>query len=77
MRAIRRAPETIGGVVIIAIAICALGFQNYRERLAYLNEWLASQDRLLDEYRTKLAQAGTQTEKLTAALADAESLPIG
>ena len=53
------------------------GFQHYRERLADLKERLASQDRLLTEYRAKLSganpeEAATQIEQLTAALAAAE-----
>ena len=47
-------------------------WDSYRERLAVLNERLASEDRLLTEYRTKLTEARTQIEKLTTALADAE-----
>jgi uncharacterized coiled-coil protein SlyX len=71
-RAIRGAPEGIVLVVLMGIGISGFGFQHYRERLADLNERLASQDRLLTEYRTKLTDAGTQIEKLTAALADVE-----
>ncbi len=72
VRAIRGAPETIGVMVIIAMAVSGFGFQHYRERLADLNGQLDVQDRLLTEYRTKLTEAGTQIEKLTATLADAE-----
>jgi hypothetical protein len=53
------------------------GFQHYRERLADLKERLASQDRLLIEYRARLSgvnpeEAATQIEQLTAALVAAE-----
>ena len=58
--------------MIVGIGISGFGFLHYRERVADLNGRLASQDRLLTEYRTKLTEAGTQIEKLTAALADAE-----
>ena len=49
-------------------------YEHYRERLADLKERLASQDRLLTEYRAKLSganpeEAATQIEQLTAALA--------
>jgi uncharacterized coiled-coil protein SlyX len=71
-RAIRGAPETVSLVVVVAVGTSSFGFQHYRERLADLNVRLASQDRLLTEYRTKLTEAGTQIEKLTAALADVE-----
>jgi uncharacterized coiled-coil protein SlyX len=71
-RAIRAAPEAIVLVVIAAVGMSSVGFQHYRQRVADLNERLASQDRLLTEYRTKLTEAGSQNEKLTSALADAE-----
>jgi len=71
-RAIRGAPEAIVLVMILGIGISGFGFLHYRERLADLNGQLASQDRLLTEYRTKLTDAGTQVGTLTAALADAE-----
>jgi hypothetical protein len=71
-RAIRGAPEAIVLVMIVGIGISGFGFLHYRERAADLNGRLASQDRLLTEFRTKLTEAGTQIEKLTAALADTE-----
>jgi len=71
-RAIRGAPEAVSLVVVVAVGTSSFGFRHYRERLADLNERLASQDRLLIEYRTKLTDGGTQIEKLTAALADVE-----
>jgi hypothetical protein len=63
--------------VIIALGMSHFGFQHYRERLADLKGRLASEDRLLTDYRTKLSgaspeEAATQIEQLTAALADAE-----
>jgi len=71
-RAIRGAPEAIVLVVIIGIGISGFGFRYDRERLADLDKRLASQERLLTEYRTKLTEAETQVGKLTTALADAE-----
>jgi uncharacterized coiled-coil protein SlyX len=71
-RAIRQAPEAIVLLIIVAAGACGSEFQQYRERLAALNGRLASQDRLLTEYRTKLIGVEAQIEKLTAALADAE-----
>ena len=76
-RAIRGAPEAIAVAGIIAVGMSYFGFQHYRERLADLKERLASQDRLLTEYRAKLSganpeEAATQIEQLTAALAAAE-----
>ena len=71
-RAIRGAPEGIILVVIAAAGISGFGFQHYRQRLADLNERLATQDRVLTVHRIKLTEAGTQIQKLTATLADAE-----
>ena len=76
-RAIRGAPEAIAVAGVIAVGMSYFGFQHYRERLADLKERLASQDRLLTEYRAKLSganpeEAATQIEQLTAALAAAE-----
>ena len=71
-RAIRGAPEAIVLVMIVGIGISGFGFRHYRERLADLNGRLASQDRLLTEYRTKLTEAETQIGKLGTALAAAE-----
>jgi hypothetical protein len=76
-RAIRGAPEAIAVAGVIAVGMFYFGFQHYRERLADLKERLASQDRLLTEYRAKLSganpeEAATQIEQLTAALAAAE-----
>jgi len=71
-RAIRGAPEAIVLVMIVGIGISGFGFRHYRERVADLNGRLSSQDRLLTEYRTKLAEAETQVAKLTTELAVAE-----
>ena len=76
-RAIRGAPEAIAVAGVIAVGMSYFGFQHYRERLADLKERLASQDRLLTEYRAKLSganpeEAATQIEQLTAALVAAE-----
>jgi uncharacterized coiled-coil protein SlyX len=74
-RAIRQAPEAIVLAVIVAAGTSGFEFEHYRERLADLNGRLASQDRLLTEYRTKLISVEAQIEKLTATLADAEKSP--
>ena len=76
-RAIWGAPEAIAVAGVIAVGMSYFGFQHYRERLADLKERLASQDRLLTEYRAKLSganpeEAATQIEQLTAALAAAD-----
>jgi uncharacterized coiled-coil protein SlyX len=71
-RAIRQAPETIILLSIVAAGAGGFEFQQYRERLADLNGRLASQDRLLTAYRTKLTGVEAQIEKLSAALTDAK-----
>jgi uncharacterized coiled-coil protein SlyX len=71
-RAIRQAPEALILLIIVAVGACGFEFWQYHERLADLNGRLASQDRLLTEYRTKLIGVEAQIEKLTATLADAE-----
>ena len=71
-RAIRGAPEAIVLVMIVGIGISGFEFRHYGERLTDLNGQLSSQDRLLTEYRTKLAEAETQVAKLTTELAVAE-----
>jgi uncharacterized coiled-coil protein SlyX len=71
-RAIRQAPEALILLIIVAVGACGFEFRQYHERLADLNGRLASQDRLLTEYRTKLISVEAQIEKLTATLADAE-----
>jgi uncharacterized coiled-coil protein SlyX len=71
-RAIREAPRAVILLIILSVGACGFEFHQYRERLADLNARLASQDKLLTEYRTKLAGAVAQIEKLTATVADAE-----
>ena len=71
-RVIRGAPEAILLMVIVGTGIGGFGFQHYRERFADLNAQLASRDRLLTEYRTKLTEAETQVVKLTSVLAATE-----
>jgi uncharacterized coiled-coil protein SlyX len=72
-RVLQGAPEAIVLVGIVVFGVSYSGFQHFhRERVADLNGRLASQDRLLAEYRTKLTETGRQIEKLTTALADAE-----
>jgi uncharacterized coiled-coil protein SlyX len=72
-RAIRQGPEAIALLVIVAVGTSGFEFEHYRERLADLNGRVASQDKLLTEYRTKLTGVEAQIEKLTAALTDAEN----
>jgi hypothetical protein len=77
-RVIRGAPEAIALTALVAVVISYFGFlQFHRERVAVLNETIASQDRLLADYRSKLKgaspdEAATQIEKLTRLLADAQ-----
>jgi hypothetical protein len=77
-RGIRGAPEAIVLTAIIAVGVSYFGFQQFhRERFAALNGAIATQERLLADYRTKLkgatpAEAATQIEKLTSLLADAQ-----
>jgi len=76
-RVIRRAPEAIALTALVAVGISYFGLQQFhRERVAALNDTIASQDRLLADYRTKLKgatpeEAVAQIEKLTSLLADA------
>jgi hypothetical protein len=77
-RVIRRAPEAIALMVLVAAGISHFGFQQFhRERVAVLNETIAAQERLLADYRSKLKgaspdEAAAQIEKLTRLLADAQ-----
>jgi hypothetical protein len=77
-RVIRGAPEAIFLVGIIVLGVSYSGFQHFhRERVAALNDRIASQDRLLADYRTKLKgatpdEAATQIERLTILLAEAQ-----
>jgi hypothetical protein len=76
-RVIRRAPEAVALIGIIVVGVSYVGFQNFhRERVAALNDTIASQERLLANYRTKLKgatpeEAAAQIEKLTRFFADA------
>jgi hypothetical protein len=75
-RVIRRAPEVVALVGIITLVVSSLAFQHfYLERVAALNDTIASQERLLADYRTKLKgadEAAAQIEKLTSSLAEAQ-----
>jgi len=77
-RAIRRPPEAIVLIVVVAVALSSLGFlQFHRERVAALNDTIASQEGLLSDYRTKLKgatpdEAATQIERLTILLAETQ-----
>jgi len=77
-RMIRGAPEAVALVGIITLGLCYFAFQHiYRERVAALNDRIASQERLLADYRTKLKgatpnEAATQIEKLTSLLGDTQ-----
>jgi hypothetical protein len=77
-KVIRGAPEAIFLVGIIVLGVSYSGFQHFhRERVAALNDRIASQDRLLADYRTKLKgatpdEAATQIERLTILLAEAQ-----
>ena len=65
-RVIRRAPEAIALMAIVAVGMSYLGFhQFHRERVAALDETIASQQRLLTEYRSKLKGA-TPRPRLTS-----------
>ena len=76
-RVIRRAPEAIALMGIITLGASFFWFQHFhRERVAALNGTIASQGRLLADYRTKLRgaiadEAATQIEKVTSLLDDA------
>jgi hypothetical protein len=78
VRVVRGAPEAIALTAIVAVGMSCFTFQEFhRERLAALNDRIASQERLLTDYRTKLrgatpAEAATQIEKLTSLLADTQ-----
>jgi hypothetical protein len=77
-RVIRRAPEAVGLAGIITFAISYFAFEHlHREHLVALNERIASQERQLGDYRTKLRgatpdEAAAQIEKLTSLLAETQ-----
>jgi hypothetical protein len=76
VRVMRGAPEAIALLGIIALGASYLAFQHINsERVSTLNDRIASQERLLVEYRTKLKGAegaAAQIEKLTRSLAEAQ-----
>jgi hypothetical protein len=75
-RMIRGAPEAVALVGIITLVLAYFALQHFhRDRVAALTDTIASQDRLLAEYRTKLKEAeeaAAQIEKLTRSLAEAQ-----
>jgi hypothetical protein len=75
-RVIRGAPETVALTGVITLGVSYFGFQHFhQERLAVLNDRIASQERVLAEYRTKLKgaeEAATQIENLTRSLAETQ-----
>jgi hypothetical protein len=77
-RVIRGAPEAIALTALVAAGISYFGsLQIHRERVAALDETIASQERLLSDYRTKLkgatpGEVASQIEKLTRLLADVQ-----
>ena len=77
-RVIRGAPESVALAGIIAFAVSYFVFQHFhREFVAALNDRIASQERLLADYRTALKgaaadEAEAQIEKLTSLLAETQ-----
>lgn len=75
-RVVRWAPEAVALVGIITLGGSYFAFQNFnRERVAALNDTVASQERLLADYRTRLKaaeEAAAQIEKLTSSLAETQ-----
>jgi hypothetical protein len=77
-RVIRRAPEAIALTGIITLLGCYFAFEHFhRDRVAVLNARIASQERLLADYRTKLKgatpdDAATQIERLTSLLTETQ-----
>ena len=73
------APEAVALVGVVSIGVSYFAFDNlHRERVAALNETIASQERLLTDCRSKLKEAtpdeaATQIQKLTSFLADAQT----
>jgi hypothetical protein len=80
-RVIRRAPETIALAALVTLSVSYFGFEHFhRERVAALNDGIASREQLLADYRTKLRgatpdEAATQIEKLTSLLAETQKSP--
>jgi hypothetical protein len=78
-RVIRRAPEATALTAIVAVGVSYLGLhQFHRDRVAALNDTIASQQRVLTEYQAKLKgatpdEAAAQIEKLSSLLADAQN----
>jgi hypothetical protein len=72
------APEAVALVGVVSIGVSYFAFDNlHRERVAALNETIASQERLLTNYRTKLKgaspdEAAKQFEKLASQLAETQ-----
>ena len=77
-RMVREAPEVFVLLGIMTLGLSYLVLQEFhRERLAVLNDRIASQEALLGEYRTKLKgatpeQAASQIEQLTKLLGDTQ-----
>jgi hypothetical protein len=77
-RVIRHAPEAVAIVGIMVLGVCYFAFQQYhRERVAPLDDRIASQERLLADYRTKLngatpEEAARQIQKLRSLLAETQ-----
>jgi hypothetical protein len=80
VRAIKGAPEAFALLAIATLGLSYLVLQEFhRERLAFLNDRIASQEVLLSEYRTKLKgatpeQAAAQIERLTNLLGDTQKV---
>ncbi len=78
VRVAKGAPEVFALLGIITLGLSYLVLQEFhRERLAVLNDRVASQEALLGEYRTKLKgatpeQAASQIEQLTKLLGDTQ-----
>ena len=77
-RVIRAAPEAVALIGIITLGFSYFGFQHFHhERLTALNDRIASQERLVAEYQTKLRgatpdEAVAQIEKLMSLLAETQ-----
>jgi len=80
IRVIKGAPRAFALLAIAPLGLSYLVFQEFhRERLAVLNDRIASQEVLLSEYRTKLKgatpeQAAAQIERLTNLLGDTQKV---